>query len=82
LIEDNQNNNYIRTELINYLIENKLVGELIGDKYGNYVIQKALQMSNGISFLAIIHVNYIYNIFNIKIGYKSCNEAVEADVFW
>ena len=29
-------------KLINHMIENKLIGEMISDQYGNYVIQKAI----------------------------------------
>ena len=38
------------------MLENKLIGELICDQFGNYVIQKALQVSDGFRFMAIIHV--------------------------
>lgn len=38
------------------MIENKLICELICDQYGNYVVQKALQVTDGLKFMAIIHV--------------------------
>lgn len=55
-MEDNENKNKLRNEIINTLLENKLVAELICDQYGNYVIQKALQVSDGLKFMEIIHV--------------------------
>jgi hypothetical protein len=54
----------MKNDLIDYMINAKLVGELIGDKFGNYgkkkffniiVVQKALQVTDGMRFLAIIH---------------------------
>lgn len=42
-----------------------MVSEILSDQYGNYVIQKALQVSEGLKFLSIIQVrNHI--IFNFK----------------
>ena len=41
--------------LINYLINNKLIREMITDQYGNYVVQKALNITNGYLFMTIIH---------------------------
>jgi hypothetical protein len=38
------------------MIENKLICELICDQFGNYVVQKALQVTDGLKFMAIIHV--------------------------
>jgi hypothetical protein len=53
---------HLKNDLIDYLINSKLIGDLIADKYGNYgiisfkiVVQKALQVTDGIRFLAIIH---------------------------
>jgi hypothetical protein len=62
------------------MIESKVITELIGDKFGNYVIQKALQMSDGINFLAIIHVKN--NLIIIKIGIKICYENTQTNFFW
>ena len=50
IIQDNQDS----ISLINYMLENKLVKDLIIDQYGNYVVQKALSISNGNTFLEII----------------------------
>ena len=41
-------------KLINHMIENKLIGEMISDQYGNYVIQKALNVTSGPLFMNII----------------------------
>ncbi len=40
--------------LIEYMVKNKLVKDLIIDHYGNYVVQKALSISNGNTFIEII----------------------------
>ena len=40
--------------LINYMIEKKLIKDLIVDQYGNYVVQKALSISNGKTFINLI----------------------------
>jgi hypothetical protein len=50
IIQDNQDS----ISLINYMINNKLVKDLIVDQYGNYVVQKALSISNGNTFIQII----------------------------
>jgi hypothetical protein len=55
-MEDPINNNKLRHDIINTLIENKHVSELISDVYGNYVIQKALYVSEGVKFMEIINV--------------------------
>lgn len=47
----------MRNEILKYMIDNKLIGELICDQFGNYVIQKSLQVSNGLQFMEIIKVN-------------------------
>jgi hypothetical protein len=58
LLDDDVTYNNTKNELIDYMINSKLIAELIGDKFGNYVVQKALQVSDGMRFLAIIHVVY------------------------
>ena len=50
IIQDNQDS----ISLINYMIENKLIKDLIINHYGNYVVQKALSISNGNTFIEII----------------------------
>ena len=55
MLEDPLNNNMLRNGIIDNLISNKLITELICDQFGNYVIQKALMMSDGMRFLGIIH---------------------------
>ena len=50
IIQDNKDS----ISLINYMLENKLVKDLIIDHYGNYVVQKALSISNGNTFIEII----------------------------
>ena len=50
IIQDNQDS----ISLINYMIENKLIKDLIINHYGNYVVQKALSISNGNTFIQII----------------------------
>ena len=50
IIQDNKDS----ISLINYMLENKLVKDLIIDHYGNYVVQKALSISNGNTFIQII----------------------------
>ena len=50
IIQDNQDS----ISLINYMINNKLIKDLIVDQYGNYVVQKALSISNGNTFIQII----------------------------
>ena len=42
--------------IIDALVETKLVSDILTDIYGNYVIQKALQVSEGLRFLSIIQV--------------------------
>ena len=41
--------------LVKYLIDNKLIREMITDQYGNYVVQKALNVTSGYPFMQIIH---------------------------
>lgn len=42
-------------KLLTYLGDNKVIREMIMDKYGNYVVQKALNVTDGRVFLRIIH---------------------------
>ena len=54
-----QNDNIkLRNNLIDVLIKNNVTSKIIGDQYGNYIIQKALKVSDGIRFLNIIQVFY------------------------
>lgn len=56
-MEDPYNNYKLRHDIIDTLIENKWIGELICDVYGNYVIQKSLYVSTGEKLMEIINVN-------------------------
>jgi hypothetical protein len=55
-VEDLSNKNKMRNDIIQYIITNNLASELISDQFGNYVVQKALQVSDGFQFMTIIHV--------------------------
>jgi hypothetical protein len=57
-MEDHLSNYKLRNDIINTLIEYKLIGDLICDVYGNYVIQKSLYVSKGEKFLEIIDVYF------------------------
>jgi hypothetical protein len=35
-LEDEENDNYIRVNIINTIIDKKIVGDLLMDQYGNY----------------------------------------------
>jgi hypothetical protein len=59
-MEDPLNKNKLRNDIIDHLVENKLVADLICDQYGNYVIQKALQVTDGFKFMAVIHVYLLF----------------------
>ena len=50
IIHDSENS----LSLIDYMIKNELVKELIIDQYGNYVVQKALNITKGDTFNKII----------------------------
>ena len=55
LFDDGIGNKH-RNIMIDHIINNKLIPEVISDQYGNYVIQKALQVSDGLRFLTIIQM--------------------------
>ena len=55
-MEDPFNNNKLRNDIVNALIENRYISELIYDVFGNYVVQKALFVSEGVKFMEIINV--------------------------
>ena len=55
-MDDASNNFKLRHNIINTLIEKKYIAELICDVYGNYVAQKALNVSEGNQFIEILNV--------------------------
>ena len=42
--------------LLDGLLKPNVIQEIIADQYGNYVVQKALQVSDGMRFMNIIQV--------------------------
>lgn len=57
-MDDEENNNYIRENIINALIEKKIVGELLIDQfgnYGNYILNKFLKiiLNSNLNFIDI-----------------------------
>ena len=51
----------LRNNLIDVLTKGNTTSKIIGDQYGNYIIQKALKVSDGLMFLNIIQVRLSNN---------------------
>ena len=51
IVQDDENS----MKIIQCIIDNKLVKDMITDQYGNYVVQKALNVTKGYTFSNIIH---------------------------
>ena len=50
IIQDDE----LSIKLIKHMLDSKVIPEMIKDQYGNYVIQKALSVTNGSIFMSII----------------------------
>jgi hypothetical protein len=61
-MDDALNNFKLRHNIINELIKKKYIAELICDVYGNYVAQKALNVSEGNQFIEILNVIFSLTI--------------------
>jgi hypothetical protein len=68
-MDDPVNKNKLRNDIVDHLVDCKLVAELICDLYGNYVVQKALQVIDGLKFMAVIHVLLIYLLLGNQVCY-------------
>lgn len=53
------------------MIKDKIISEIIGDNYGNYVVQKALQVSEGFRFMSLIQVSINIIKYYIILNYVS-----------
>jgi hypothetical protein len=66
-------------ELMQYLIDNKMIGEMIMDQYGNYVVQKALKKTKGDMFMEIIkQINLVLDKLKVSnIGRKIYDHLIK-----
>ena len=67
------------TNLMQHLIDNKIIGEMILDQYGNYVVQKALKKTKGDMFMEIIkQVDLVLNkLKSSNIGRKIYDHLIK-----
>jgi hypothetical protein len=67
------------TDLMQHLIDNKIIGEMILDQYGNYVVQKALKKTKGDMFMEIIKQvdNVLNKLKSSNIGRKIYDHLIK-----